>query len=622
MQRDVSLTLRIAGTWLIFCIWASVSGWFLTAIQSLGAKGYILTSIPGLLLAIGWWKYARPKRHASGGCRGIWRRLRNTPAFAGYVLVSVLILIGAFAHAPTNHDGLTYRLPRVLYWWQERGWFWLDAVDFRMDIAGVGAEWMTLPLLLLAGTDRLLFLLNFIPFLLFPGLFFLAATGLGVSPRSARWWMWLCPLAYGLAMQAGSIGNDALGAALAVTSLAFASEARRGRPVVMLILSAAAAALMTGVKVTTIPLGLPLGAFWIWQAWRILGLKRTIFTAAGIAPVAVLCGFLPIALLCWKHTGVWSGNPNNRLGIEVTHPAAGLLGNGVDLLQSSLAPPVLPGVGRFDQWLTDRIANQSWYQWIQQKYPTYDMRMIHELPTEEGAGIGLGITIMAAIWCIASLRGRHGIPFRQRYVGLLFASAVGISVVAFLAKAGGDSAPRLMLPFTPLLIISLLLCFPAASRLPQQRWACLPAIFLLPTLVLNPNRPLLPGPVLMNLPGVPQGIKQRMSEVYSVYAGRHDLLASIRDVLPAGASVGYAGSGDRSPYSLFKPLGRLKISELNPTIDAHANWIVGTREGVERRMGIPLEEWEQGRFFSVFETEIVDKVSAGPETWQVWRRSP
>ena len=620
MNRDFPTLFRVAGIWLIYATWASLCGWVLSALHCLNASGYAIAALPGIAAVIAWWRYSRPTRPlARSGIRGL-RRLKTSPAFAGWAGVSLLILIGALANAPTNHDGLTYRLPRLLYWIQENGWFWIDGIDFRMDIAGVGSEWMMAPLLLLFRTDRVLFLLNFLPFLLLPGLFFSAALGLGLRAKIASRWMWIWPLAYGLAMQAGSIGNDALGAALGLAALAFAAEARHGHPRVCLVLSALAAALMTGIKVTTLPLGLPIAVFWIWQAWHLLGMRPMLRTGLGIAPVAILCSFLPIALLCWKNTGSWNANPNNRLGIETEHPVAGIVGNGIDVAQEALALPVFPGVKKLDAWVAKRTDHWPPYRWVADRYPSYDLRISNELPTEERSGIGLGVSLLALLWCAAALWKRPAGPSGRTLIGLVFIGAVVISFLTFLAKAGGDDSPRLMLPFTPFLALGLLLCLPSSLRFPNKHWAWLPALFLIPTLLLNPNRPLISGTTVALLPGVPVSIKNRLTEVGKVYRARNDLLSSLREVIPAGSTVAFAGDGDNPSYSLFKPFGRLSIIDLKPSREARADWVVGTRKGIELRTGKTLEDWERSRFVRLRERVITDKVSWGPETWFVWRR--
>ena len=139
---------------------------------------------------------------AAGGCgmadaEGMgfnWRKLRARfrrwlPAsFAG---LAFLVFLGAALYPPTTHEGLTCRVPRVLHWLAEGHWHWITTPNARLNDRPCGLEWLAAPLLLFTRSDRGLFLINFIPLLLLPGLIFSVFTRLGVRPRVAWHWMWL-----------------------------------------------------------------------------------------------------------------------------------------------------------------------------------------------------------------------------------------------------------------------------------------------------------------------------------------------------------------------------------------------------------------------------------------------
>jgi hypothetical protein len=622
MPRPLPFTLRVSALWVFYCTWASATGWILSYFHQLHRLGYAIAALPAVLLLAGWWFSDRSHFPRKQSWHIQTLRLKKLPSFGAWAAVTVFILLSGILHPPSNYDGLTYRLPRLLYWLQENHWFWINGIDFRLDIAGTGFEWMSAPLLLATGSDRGLFLLNYVPFLLLPGLFFLAACGLGVRPRSARWWMWVWPLAFGIAMQAASIGNDMVCAGLALASLAFAAEAKRGRPVFCLTLSALAAILMTGVKVTTLPLGLPLAIFWIWQAWQCLGFRQIVLISGSVTPAAVLCSFLPIAWICWQHTGAWNANPGNRLAIEPANPVAGFVGNTMNFGLGSLYPPLFPGVGTIESGLTKALEQKPWFLWVRDHYPAFSVGINHELPSEEAAGIGLGITLIALVWCVAAVRHpvKSGRP--RNHLGTVFTLGTLLAFLVILAKIGGNSTPRLLLPFTPFLLLGLLLAFPPLRKMPSDGWSLVPALFLLPTLLLNPNRPLIPLTPLAALPGVPSGLRQRVFEVYDSYARRNELLATLRNRLPRDVPVSFGGGGDQSALSLFKPLGHRKVYDLSPAREPLADWVVGTRIGIERRMGTSLENWENGRYRRVFEDKIASKVSFGPEPWYIFHRVP
>jgi hypothetical protein len=357
------------------------------------------------------------------------------------------------------------------------------------------------------------------------------------------------------------------------------------------------------------------------RAIEALGPKKMLAVGASAIPVALPCSFVPIAIACWAHTGSWSGNPSNRLAIEVTHPVAGVLGNGVDFVQGLLYPPLIPGVGAIDRLVESQAGRTSVYSWIQSHYPGYDVLFHHELPTEEAAGIGLGLAILLLLWLAKSFRGGSRTNPLACWHARLFALATCVATAAYLAKAGGDNAPRLMLPYTPLLILSVLAVTRSPRVCPSPHWCWLPVLFLLPALVLNPNRPLLPASFVSNLPLVPEQINQRMQAVYSAYSRRNDLLADLREAIPAGEAVEFGGPGDSPSYSLFRPFGSRSVYELGRVPNPNAKWVVGTQEGIEMRTGMPVDEWESLGHLRHHEAMIVDKISKGPDRWCVWRRT-
>lgn len=602
-----------------------MAGWILSFFEVLGLVGYLGAAIPALGISLWSWQALGsppPHRHPF---RDLCRRLRKQPSFAAWCLVALLVFIGALINPPSNYDGLTYRVPRLLYWLQEGHWYWIGGIDFRHDITGTGFEWMSAPFFVFTKSDRGLFLINFIPFLLLPGLFFVAARGLGIRPRVARWWMWVWPMAYGITMQAGSIGNDMVGAALALTSVAFAAQALRGRPFICLLFSALAAAAMTGIKATTLPLGLPIAIYWLWIAFKVLGARRTLVLAGIVTPIALLVSFFPMAALCWKHSGRWNGNPDDRYGFEPENPIAAVVGNAMDFGSGLLAGPIFPGGSALDARVLTAVSDTQWYLWIKKNYACYGFALFQELPTEEGSGIGLGISITAMAWLFKRTKNtRAGVGISQPLASW-FIVGTGIAMLAYMAKSGIGGSCRLMVPFTPLLVLSFLAGISRKGvrcQSPHVLVSILPAIFLLPALCINPNRPLLTGSALMEIPGIPLSVKTRMARVYETYGRRGQILAPLRDQIPVSDTIGFAGGGDHSAVSLFRPFGTRKVVCFSPQTEASADWVVATREGLERRMSTSLETWEQrGLFTKVSEQVIVSRVSTGPETWFLYKRA-
>jgi dolichyl-phosphate-mannose--protein O-mannosyl transferase len=173
-----------------------------------------------------------------------------------------------------------------------------------------------------------------------PGLLFSVFRQLGVARMVAWTWMWVLPLAYGYATQAGSIGNDFTGAVFCLMSVHCGLRARRSGRVSDIWLAGLAAALMTGVKLSNLPLLLPC----LVAVWPALGqLRKNLAGSVAVAGIAVLVSAAPTIVLNQAHTGSWNGDPQNLSQIQAKSPGAALLGNGLLLLQQSFMPPVLPG---------------------------------------------------------------------------------------------------------------------------------------------------------------------------------------------------------------------------------------------------------------------------------------
>ena len=258
-KNDLPLALRLAGVWLIWGAWCSTCGWGLSLLHLLNGWGHLLAS-PLLLGAV--WFWLRSTRPATPARTWLHRRawmFRPLPLI--YAGIAVLSLIGALSYSPWSFDSTTYRLPRVLDWWAANQWYWIGTLDHRLDFSSCGFEWQMLPVLELTHSDRFLFLLSWVPFLLAPGLIFVVFRWLGVSGRSARRWMWLLPAGYCFALQCGGLQNDGYSMNFTLAAVGFAVAAYHTGRNGLFLMSLLAAGLITGAKLSNAPLLLPLGLF-------------------------------------------------------------------------------------------------------------------------------------------------------------------------------------------------------------------------------------------------------------------------------------------------------------------------------------------------------------------------
>ena len=297
--------------WILWSVFCSGAGWLLSSLGQLNRLGYTLLA----LAAIGaFWIWRRsllsmnpvrddvrsltlgdshprspsaihsfasiplPVSPAAGSAltptlRSILHRalhrFRN-PLPLAFGLLALLVLAGGLLHEPNNGDTMGYRLPRVLHWLAEGHWHWIHCDDPRLNVTAPGWEWQAAPILLFLKSDRPLFLINWLPFVLLPGLTFSLLWRLGVSRRAAWHWMWILPSGYCFVMQAGSVCNDSFTATYALAAMVLALRSSRAIASADLGYSLLAAALLTGAKQTNLPLLLPWAIAFAPGLWRLL----------------------------------------------------------------------------------------------------------------------------------------------------------------------------------------------------------------------------------------------------------------------------------------------------------------------------------------------------------------
>jgi hypothetical protein len=608
--------------WLGSAVWLNCTGWVLAALHQLNPAGYAVALLPGILLALVWLKKNPPAFHPPK----LSRRFRR-PLPAIFLFLTALIFLGGILHAPSNYDALTYRLPRMMNWLLAGKWFWIPTLNDRMNFSGVAWEWLALPFLALTRSDRGLFLINALGFLLLPGLLFSVFRQLGVARRVAWTWMWFLPLAaYGYATQAGSIGNDLTGTVFGLLSVHFGLRARRSGRVTDVWLAGLAAALMTGVKLSNLPLALPCLVA-VWPALKQLPKKFT--GSLAVAGLAVLISAVPIMALNQIYAGGWNGDPQNIHQVQIKNPAAALLGNSILLAEASLMPPVLPGSGQISSWLVHGFP-----EFLKKDFPRLFNNKLNELPGEEGAGLGLGISLSLLIVSGVAVWGFRRGGFLKGVFLLLppVVLASWISALVYMAKMGSESGPRLLLPYYPLVLIPWLLLPAQSQLLRRQAWRVFLAVMALsalPVIILSVTRPLWPAQSVsawLTHAQPENKFRQRLATTYAAYARRNDVLAPLRSALPEDArEIGFIASGNDTDYSLWRPFGQRKVKYVRHDIrhfleTPDVEWLVVKQNIWPQVSAIPLETWAREHHAQiVLTTPIVELVSWGPENWCVLR---
>jgi hypothetical protein len=582
--------LRSVQFWIVFSTLASVAGWTLSALGMLNRTGYAIFAAVVIALAFVFRKSALfSSLSPVQTTKKLRHRLRRFLP-AGFAILTVLVFISGCLYAPTGHTGLSYRLPRVLQWLQHGSWFWINTPNYRMNDRACGIEWLSAPFLLFLKSDRALFLINFIPFILMPGLIFSMWTRLGVRPRVAWSWMWLVPTGYCFLLQAGGIANDAYPTVYALAMMDFALRARdkvragqNGAGVVAdyglwstdLGLSLLSAALLVGAKASNLPMGLPWAMVVAPLLPRLFSFRspndapRRVLGAAFLALIAVLISFIPTAIFNIHYLHDWSGLSIEHKGMDMKNPIAGILGNAVLLTTNNFVPTFFPmahwwnahSLSLFPGALV-RLMNANF---------EHGYEILGEMPTEDWAGIGFGISMLALISMVAGwfVRRKPHVSRFTFHASFFLLLAPWISLLAYCVKTGMVTPARLIAPYYPLLL-PLLLIGAAQSQIVRARWwkalAAMVFLLALAALIVTPPRPLWPANTILakavaTHPNQPQ--LQRAQKVYEVYRQRSDPLAAIREHLPQDLKVvGFMGTDDDLDISMWKPYGSRRVEPI------------------------------------------------------------
>ncbi len=574
--------LTIVRLWILLSTLVVSAGWILSALHQLNRAGYGAVFALAGMAAVFWQRKTkwRPRKSPAQLLHQFHRRFRRrAPQF--FLLLALLALVSGAFFPDLNYDADAYRLPRIFHWLWVGQWHWIHTFDARMNISACGFEWLCAPLVLFTHTDRFLFLINWIPYLMLPGLIFSVFTRLQVRPRVAWWWMWFLAAGWCFALQAGSVDNDSLAAVYILAAVDLALRAREKKSAADLWLSLLAAALATGVKQTNLPLAL----LWLIAVWPV---KKS-FWARPIGSIlaatfGLLVSIVPISILNHEHYGTWL--PVNITGLPSTgnfhlNPFWGVVGNTFCIPLQNLLPPfheLLPPYYRY----STTLWNEQMRQFLQTPFGAhftsfekfgYLSADYYRGICEGNAGIGLGICILTFATVLEWRRQRKNVspgefiprdPLRSwlRVVpwALLF---------LFMAKVGTFSSARHLAPYYLFLFPLFLVKAGQTKVVRQTRWQRLGLeIMLLAVIVVagSGNRPLLPLPALWETLHKKFPANALVADQYSRYAESDFVAATARKnfldatLPPDETVVGYCPViCDADEPGLWLPYGRRRV---------------------------------------------------------------
>jgi len=611
-------------SWIVIGTLASAAGWILSALGQLNLAGYTIFAILSLaafFLLRGKTLFAR--KSFNPGCL---RRRFSHPLPLAFAGLTLLIFLGGALYNPSNYDGLTYRLPRILHWLAEGQWHWIHTNNYRMNDRTCGFEWLMTPVVLITRSDRALFLINFIPFLLLPGLIFSVFTRLGIAPRVAWQWMWLLPTGYNFLLQAGSVGNDTFAAVYVLAAMDFALRARVSQRITDVWFSLLAVALMTGAKPGNLPLLLP-WTIAFFPVARIL-FSRPILTLFMVL-TALGVSFIPTAILNVLHCGDWTGLSLEASTIAMKHPLVGIAGNGAMIFISNAAPTFFPLAGWWNQHALTLLP-PSLGALLAANFEG-NFYKLGEMPIEEQAGLGFGLTWLLIIYAWTRLKkgGIRAWSFVRSPQRAIMTAAY-ISLLFFFAKSGMESVSRLVSAYYPLLV-PLFLTGPTAIALVRKRWwryttgVVLALSFAV--VVVTPARPLWPArTVIAQLPPrlANRSVVERFKNVYLGYATRPDVLAEARSALPDSCRiVGIVADGNDSEISLWRPFGQRKVEDILLNESPESIHERGIQYAVISELYLDIQHQTLEGWLQQHPGQVIKKFTAtmiirnGPQNWYV-----
>jgi len=628
---------RLVEVWLLYGATCSAGGWILSWLKFLNPVGYL--SLHALFFVAVGWQYrgelaSLPLFLRRLAHRIFSKRLSREDCLSSHRLLpfsfsvlAPLALVAGLLYAPNNYDALTYRIPRVMHWLQHEGWHWIHTDNARMNTRATGFEWLMAPQLSIFKTDRFIFLVNWLSYLLLPGLLFSFLRALGSTVRSAWLWMWVFPLGLGYVLQASGIANDAFATPYAlaaiVSGMGFIRHGRKrdfGFAIV-------AAALLSGTKASNLPWLLPIGTLLIWGLirWK----KKIMVFIPWSLPMLIIAGltsFLPTAWMNHRHCGDWTGTSLEDARF-VKSPWVGLLGNGLQILAQNFLPPVVPSAGAWDQSLVEHLPS-SLLGPLRQNFESSFRLGLGELPTE-ASGLGLGLSLCLLF---AAFLGRfHGGYCKAPFFGpaRLMLWLGPLSLLWFLSKSALAGVSRVILPYFPSAMAPVMATGDGCRLLKSRIFKGLVLFSFLSALgavIFDPSKPLWPATQILASPSSRpflEKMRQRAYAVYSNYGQRAEVYQTARALLPPGTTrLGFFNGTDDPVASLWKPYGILRVEEVKSSeslVDLQKRGltlILAGERGVGERLGQTLEQWKYSMGGTqIGEVTLQPSVQRGKELW-------
>ncbi len=550
------------------------AGWILSVFHQLNRTGY---GIFFLLAAAVLFLFRRniqwpPRGHFTRTFRKFPRRFKRPGPFI-FLLLAILALVGGVLYVPTDGDSNAYRIPRVLHWLGQGQWHWIRTLDFRMNNAACGFEWLSAPLILFTRTDRFLFLINWLSFLMLPGLIFSVFTRLQVRPRVAWWWAWL--IAAGgccFALEADTTQNDAFAAIYALAAVDLALRARENNCLKDFWLSMLAAALLTNAKQTDIPLAL----LWLIAAWPGLRLPlQRPWPTILVSSVCLLVSVLPVTIFNIQHEGTWTGIPAHQVlfgSLQLDSPFWGVLGNAFSVTAQNLKPPLFPWSDSWNLMMQHFLQTPLGAHF--KSFESFGKMNFYVSSQTAGIGVGICVLVLFSMWWVRRRKKPDSSLAKIKTAPSLWLlrTMPWALLLLFMAKVGAFENARQLAPYYAFFFPSLLISaghMELVRRIWWQSLAYLVMLISVGLLIVAPFRPLLPAQTILGQLHDKRPDSKFATEFLFIYSFRTDVEKNrnyLHMQLPSETNIiGVAGTvSSFGETGLWLPLGHRRVEEVLP----------------------------------------------------------
>jgi hypothetical protein len=330
------------------------------------------------------------------------------------------------------------------------------------------------------------------------------------------------------------------------------------------------------------------------------------------------------------------------------NPWVGLWGNSFQILLANFAPPVFPLAGWWNAHAP--LFMPPFMVAAANHYFDTGFFNLGELPTEDWAGLGFGLSLLLAVAVIGKLKVESKLtgnqtpgPQRSALNSQLFLPpalcrcvvlAAWVSLAAYCMKSGMTTTARLISPYYALLL-PLLLFGPWQSQIIRRWWwrglVGVVLLFAFVVLIVVPDRPLWPAKTILSrihAQHPDQRLVNRALKVYTVYAERWDALAGVRALLPPGIKVvGFLGGEDDCDISLWRPfferrVEHFKLTDSPAEIKVRAEYVVVSETSLAAH-GMSFDDWLQNSGATrIASTNAMLKINGGVQSWQLVEFKP